>query len=142
MTQGDDNTRSVDVRGVPVDGVTMRTTLTPSPAVLVFDGECAMCRRCAAWVRRRRRAPSVVAYQEAPLTDWGLSRDACERAVQWVGATRCEGAPAVAAVLVHLGWPWSAAGWMMKAPGVRWLAGRVYARVSVRRRCRIDPPVA
>jgi len=142
MTQGDNKTRHVGGRGDSGSDDTMRTTLTLPPATLVFDGECSMCRRCAAWVQRRPRAPMVVAYQDAPLADWEVSRDDCERAVQWLGATRREGAAAVAACLVHVGWPWSMAGRLIAAPGIRRLAERVYERVARRRRCHIEPPIA
>lgn len=128
--------------GDAADDAMVRTTLTAQIPTLIFDGECAFCRRCADWVRARRNAPRVVAYQSAPLADWSLRREDCERAVQWIGERRHEGAPAISAVLVHLGAPWSAAGRLIAAPGVRRVAERVYGRIAARRRCRITPPLA
>lgn len=151
MSRHDDSTRhgarGADPSFVPPDGdaagdAMVRTTLTLRTPVLIFDGECDFCRRCADWLRARRNALQVVDYQTAPLAQWGVNRADCEQAVQWVGADRREGARAVAAALVHCGAPWSWAGWLIAAPGVRRIADRVYRRVAERRRCRTTPPIA
>lgn len=151
MSRQDDSTRkgvrgadpSIVPRGGDVSSDAMvRTTLTLQVPTLIFDGDCDFCRRCADWVRARRNAPQVVDYQTAPLAQWGIDRVDCERAVQWVGRDRREGARAVAAVLVQCGAPWAWAGWLIAAPGVRRVADRVYRRVAERRRCRTTPPIA
>lgn len=141
MSRHDESARHGDGERLPVGADMVRPTLTVDVATLVYDGECAFCRRCAQWVKNRRRAPRVVAYQSSPLADWGLTLDECERAVQWLGSSRAEGAPAIAATLVHLGMPWSWTGRVIAAPGVRRLAALVYARVAARRRC-ATPPLA
>jgi predicted DCC family thiol-disulfide oxidoreductase YuxK len=120
----------------------MRTTLTLQVPTLIFDGECGFCRRCAEWLRARRTPPQVVDYQTAPLVRWGVSREDCERAVQWFGSEHREGARAIAAALIHCGAPWSWAGRLIAAPGVRRISDRVYRRVALRRRCHTTPPIA
>ena len=69
-------------------------------AVLVYDGECAFCRRCIAAMHRFvPRAPRSVPCQDAPLDALGLTRRECDEAVQWVrGSERRSGARSVAAV--------------------------------------------
>lgn len=132
----------VDVGAGDASGDAMvRTTLTLRPPTLIYDGECEFCRRCADWLRARRTPPQIVDYQSAPLAAWGVSRDDCERAVQWIGRERREGAGAVAAALVQCGVPWSWAGRLIAAPGIRRIADRVYQRVAVRRRCSTTPPI-
>lgn len=78
-------------------------------ALLLWDGECGFCRRCAAWAEARDRAGRLRAlpYQEAPsppMTD--ALRRACGRAVHLVlpeGRTLAAGR-AVLGVLALLGW--------------------------------------
>lgn len=80
------------------------------PYCIVWDGECALCRRAMAWVQRRdvHGQFRVVAYQEMPGGhDTG--------AVQVVGPDGVmQGGRAVLLILEHLGWSWLA-----RAPG-RW----------------------
>ena len=150
MSRHDDSTRQ-GARGadpvVPGDGdaagdAMVRTTLTLQVPTLIFDGECDFCRRCADWLRARRAAPQIVDYQTAPLARWGVNRGDCERAVQWIGRERSEGARAVAAALIHCGAPWSWAGRLIAAPVVRRIADLVYRRVAARRRRRTTSPIA
>lgn len=150
MSRHDDSTRQGARGADPVvlgDGdatgdAMVRTTLTLQLPTLIFDGECEFCRRCADLLRARRAAPQVVDYQTAPLVRWGVDRGDCERAVQWIGPERREGAAAIAAALIHCGAPWSWAGRLIAAPVVRRVADRVYRRVAARRRCRTTSPIA
>jgi predicted DCC family thiol-disulfide oxidoreductase YuxK len=124
------------------DDAMVCTTLTLQVPTLIYDGECGFCRRCADWLRARRSPPQIVDYQSAPLATWGVSREDCERAVQWLGSEHCEGARAIAAALSHCGAPWSWAGRLIAAPGLRRISDRVYRRVASRRRCHTTPPIA
>lgn len=110
-------------------------------AVLVYDGECAFCRRCIGAMQRFvPRAPLAVPCQSAPLDDLGLTRRECDEAVQWVlGDDRRSGARAVAAVLRRGGGPWPVVGAVLDAPVVRSLAAAVYRRVARRRSCLVQP---
>jgi len=61
--------------------------VTRGAALLLWDGDCAFCRRSVEWVRRRdtRRELEVVPYQQAPAPPMTpeLAR-ACARAVHVV----------------------------------------------------------
>lgn len=111
-------------------------------ATLVYDGDCAFCRRCVAVMRRVvPRPPSAVPWQSAPLETLGLTREQCDAALQWVrGDDVRSGAAAVAAVLRHGGGPWPVAGALLDAPVVRSVAAMVYQWVAGRRACLIQPP--
>jgi len=121
----------------------MRSSAQPTApeAVLVYDGECAFCRRCIALMHRFvPRAPRSLPCQTAPLDALGLTRRECDEAVQWVrGTERRSGARAVAAVLRHGGGPWPVAGAVLDAPVVRSVAAAVYRRVARRRSCLVEP---
>jgi predicted DCC family thiol-disulfide oxidoreductase YuxK len=116
--------------------------------VLVYDGACGFCRRCAAWVRRRLpRHPTVVAWQDCDLAALGLTAARCSAALQWVDAPRagarriCGGHLAVAALLRHAGGPWRVVGLAMTVPPVSWLARLAYGWVARNRhRFRGLPP--
>jgi predicted DCC family thiol-disulfide oxidoreductase YuxK len=55
-----------------------------APALLLWDGDCGFCRRCAAWAERRdaTHAFRAVPYQQAPSPPMTPElRQACARAV-------------------------------------------------------------
>jgi predicted DCC family thiol-disulfide oxidoreductase YuxK len=104
--------------------------------VLVFDGDCAFCTSSVRWLERWvRRRPVIVAWQQADLNRLSLTAEQCSQAVQWVGADgrRAHGAAAIAATLRHGGSGWAVLGWVMSAPGIRWVAERVYRWVAANR---------
>lgn len=80
--------------------------------------------------------PQVVAWQEANLTELGLSPEQCREAVQWVSERRgnrreqLSAHDAVARVLRNAGGGWSALGAVMMFPGVHWISGVVYLWVA------------
>lgn len=104
--------------------------------LLVFDGECAFCRRSVSIMQRRiRRAPTAVPHQsfdEGSLAELGLTRAACTTAVQYVDSSGkpSAGAAAVARLFIHAGWPWRAVGAFMMLPGIRTVAARAYVWVA------------
>ncbi|MCS6777677.1 MAG: DCC1-like thiol-disulfide oxidoreductase family protein [Chloroherpetonaceae bacterium] len=74
------------------------------PYCILWDGECALCRRAVAWVRRRdvHGQFRAVAYQEVPGGD-----DA--DAVRVIGPDGVvQGGRAVLLILERLGWEWLA----------------------------------
>lgn len=107
-------------------------------AHLVYDGDCGFCTASATWLDERLRrlnpdagAVAVVPWQSADLARLGLAAERCAREVVWVGPDGVHGgAQAFAAWLVHHGGLVSILGRTLRAPGVRWLADRVYAVVA------------
>lgn len=107
---------------------------TPLP-VLVYDADCAFCTRSAdlarRWVDRRGRY-AVRPWQQLDLDALGLTVSECEAAAQFVtahGGVRA-GHRAIAAALTHGAPAWRPLGWLLLAPGVSWLAARVYGWVA------------
>jgi predicted DCC family thiol-disulfide oxidoreductase YuxK len=127
-------------------------TSDPRP-ILVFDGDCAFCSTSARFAQRwivRGRAISVEPWQQLDLVQLGLTEDQCLAAVQWVGegGQVASGHAAFAAIL-RAGHPvWRPVGVLLVAPGLSWVAGKVYAWLSAHRyqmpggtpACRVQPP--
>ncbi len=107
-----------------------------APAVLVFDGDCAFCTTSVHWLERHlAHKPVIVAWQRADLTRLHLTPQRCSEALQWVGSngTHRQGAAAVAATLRYAGKGWALVGFFLDAPGIRWVAERVYRWVAANR---------
>jgi len=108
-------------------------------ALLLWDGGCAFCRRCAAWAEARDRAGRLRAlpYQEAPSPPMtGALREACARAVHLIlpdGRTLRAGR-AVLGVLALLGWERAAA--LLSLPPLVWIVEAGY-RLAARNRGRL-----
>jgi predicted DCC family thiol-disulfide oxidoreductase YuxK len=128
--------------------------------LLLWDGDCAFCARCAAWAQLRLgRGVEIVPWQSVDLDrlappSVGLTPAVCTTAVQWLdrdagGAVRRRsGARAVGALLVHRGGAWAVPGALALVPPTSWLAEELY-RVVARNRhrlpggtaaCAIPPP--
>lgn len=112
-------------------------------AVLIYDGECAMCRASALWLMRRAlsagRLEILPCRSEARLERFPqVAEEACLTAMQLVlpdGRVRA-GADAVPELLRRIrGWGWLAG--VFDLPGIRPLARRVYAWVA-RNRMRLS----
>lgn len=128
-------------------------TTSGSLPILIFDGDCGFCttsaRFLARWVVGNRPA-TISPWQLADLAGLGLTPDQCRAAVQWVGedAQVSSGHLAIAAAL-RSGHPlWRPLGTLLVAPGLSWLAGRLYEWVAAHRyalpggtpACRPDAP--
>lgn len=48
--------------------------------ILIYDGECRFCRACLKWLQGKLQV-TAVAFQEADLAIYGLTRNQCEQAV-------------------------------------------------------------
>jgi predicted DCC family thiol-disulfide oxidoreductase YuxK len=84
--------------------------------VLVFDGDCVLCRGVASYAQRHTAGNvELLPGDPATLRRLGVSQADAARAVQWVGRSgeRSSGAAAIA-------------DWLAVSPARRWrLAGRV-----------------
>jgi predicted DCC family thiol-disulfide oxidoreductase YuxK len=104
--------------------------------VLVYDGACGVCTTFASWVTGRLRPDcEVTPWQEADLEALGLTREECERAVQWVrvDGRHDAGHRAIGQLLRLSGGPWPALGWPMLVPPTSWVAAGVYRLVAANR---------
>jgi len=100
--------------------------------VLLYDGDCAFCTRCAGFLERIGPEAEIVPWQFADLAGLGVSEEEATAAVQWVeveGTVR-SGHEAIAAVLSRTGWPWRAIGRALVLPGISWIAAKVYRLVA------------
>ncbi|HWM64601.1 MAG TPA: DUF393 domain-containing protein [Solirubrobacterales bacterium] len=100
--------------------------------VLVYDGDCAFCTRCAGFLERIGPEAEIVAWQLADLAALGITEEQATDAVQWVevdGAIR-SGHEAIAAVLSTAGTIWKPIGRALLLPGISWVAAKVYRLVA------------
>lgn len=105
--------------------------------VLVYDGDCGICTRCAEFADRHlARDAEIVAYQSADIPALGLTEQQCAEAVQWV---RTDGGissahRAVADLLRESGPAWRPLGVVIGTPPLSWLAAVLYRWVARNRR--------
>ncbi|MDX6601709.1 MAG: hypothetical protein QOF13_911 [Solirubrobacterales bacterium] len=117
--------------------------------VLVYDGACAFCTRCARILERIGPEAEIVAWQLADLAELGITEEQAADAVQWVSTdgTVRSGHEAIAVTLGTAGRPWKIAGRALLLPGISWLAAKAYRLVADNRyrlpggSCRVQPPV-
>lgn len=117
----------------------------PPRPVLIYDGECSICRSSVAWVRKQDAwgAIELLPFQDPACAGRfpALSREKCLRAVYFADetGTLSRGADAVGRVLERLpGTHWL--GRTLRLPPVRPLARLGYeivARVRPRDRCAV-----
>jgi predicted DCC family thiol-disulfide oxidoreductase YuxK len=101
-------------------------------SVFVFDGDCAFCSACAAFIQRRIPTPAaVVPWQRTDLARWGLTAGECQQAVQWTDSgTSVAGPVAIAALLRSSRGFWRPLGWLLSRRSVLVLAWPVYRWVA------------
>ena len=105
-------------------------------AMLIYDGECGLCRNSAKWCRRRLPAEvDVVASQQfsdSELAAMGISRADVMRAAWWIedGRPPAEGAVAIARSLTAIGGREAVIGRVLGWPVLRVLAQWAYRWVA------------
>jgi predicted DCC family thiol-disulfide oxidoreductase YuxK len=106
-------------------------------ATLVFDGDCGFCTTSANWIERRwpqvdgpvaipwqRLSPDVVMASALTAADF-------QRAAWWIdGATKEQGARAIARALVAAGGVWAVVGRILLVPPVSWMAPVGYRLIA------------
>lgn len=103
--------------------------------VVIFDGQCGFCRRRVEWLRKHTKSDlEILAWQEADLELFALTKEQCQERVQWVRESEhASGGAAIARCLQGCGQPWRILGSMMRLPGVRSLAEIGYRIVAANR---------
>jgi predicted DCC family thiol-disulfide oxidoreductase YuxK len=111
------------------------------PAVLIYDGDCSMCRASALWLLRRALAGGASELEILPCRSPArqkrfpdISETACMQAMQLVlpGGRVLSGADAVPEILVRIPrWKWVAR--LFDVPGVRPVARHVYRWIAQNR---------
>ena len=104
-------------------------------STLVFDGDCAFCTSSLKVMKRLRiRVENEIPWQFADLAALGLTQEECAEKVQWIGddGRIRSGHEAIAQLLISSG-PWKPIGHLLLAPGISWLAEKVYGWVSANR---------
>lgn len=105
----------------------------PAIPILVYDGDCGFCGRCADWIAARLPADaSVVASQQADLAAVGLTEQQATDAAWWID---CDGTQhrchrAIAAALRACGGAWARLGRALTWPGISLLAAGVYELIA------------
>jgi predicted DCC family thiol-disulfide oxidoreductase YuxK len=100
--------------------------------VLLYDGDCAFCRRCVAVLERIGPDAEIAAWQHADLAALGVTEEEAADAVQWVqsdGTVR-SGHEAIAATLGTAGPIWKIVGRVAMLPVISWMAARAYRLVA------------
>lgn len=113
----------------------METSTAQALPVLIFDGDCGFCTTCARWGQRRFGLTNVEPWQALDLDALGVTEEACEQAVQWVGSdgTIRSGHRAVAASLKSSGRAASALGSVLEWPLISPLMAVAYRTIAKNR---------
>ncbi|MFL2987395.1 MAG: thiol-disulfide oxidoreductase DCC family protein [Candidatus Poriferisodalaceae bacterium] len=101
--------------------------------MLLYDGECSFCCRCASWVARRadiKMSPGTA----DDLENLNISVVDAKKSVWWIdGDVRLSGHRAVGEVLRSIGGGWRWLGTAMKIPPFSWIAAVIYKYVAANR---------
>ena len=109
-------------------------------AMLVYDGDCGFCTRCAGWLAARAVDLEVVPWQSLDLAAVGLTETQVRTAAWWVDGDLVEPAEgAIARSLVACGRGYAVVGRLLLLPGVRRVAAAGY-RLVARNRGRLPGP--
>jgi predicted DCC family thiol-disulfide oxidoreductase YuxK len=104
--------------------------------VLLYDGDCAFCTRCARILERIEPDAKIIAWQSTDLAELGITEEQATDAVQWVqiDGTIRSGHEAIAAILLTAGRTWKIIGRVILLPGISWMAAKVYRLVADNRK--------
>lgn len=54
--------------------------MKPVEVTVIYDGDCRFCRASVAWLQKKLQV-NAIAFQEAPLENYGLTFEQCSKAV-------------------------------------------------------------
>jgi len=100
--------------------------------VLVYDGDCGFCTKSARLAARLPSRCEIVAWQHADLDALGVTQERAEYELLWVtpDGRAHGGADAVAMLLRDSGALFALLGAVLRLPGVRSLAHRLYRVIA------------
>jgi predicted DCC family thiol-disulfide oxidoreductase YuxK len=75
--------------------------------LMLYDGDCAFCSRCAAVLRRWVPAARIEAWQSVDLAPLGVTAQDCATAVQLIDGDRVSAGPVAIARLLRIADRWS-----------------------------------
>ncbi len=104
--------------------------------LLIFDGDCGFCTASVDVIRRWIRPDCAIEpWQNIAIERFGLTPDDCSTAVQYVDSERRvhDGSRAVMRMLRNAPAPWPVIGAVGDAPGIAWVADRVYRWIAAHR---------
>lgn len=104
-----------------------------SRALLIFDGDCGFCSRCARFVARRLPTRAEVKpWQRVDLAAYGVSPEQTRHELVWIGADGriAGGAQAIARLLLDCGGLWAVPGLLLRVPPFRWVGHGLYRLVA------------
>jgi predicted DCC family thiol-disulfide oxidoreductase YuxK len=122
-----------------------------SRALLIYEGDCGFCNRCARFISRRMPSRAELKpWQRVDLDAYGIPRSRVRHEIVWVAPDgRIDGgAQAVAKLLLDCGGLWAALGALLRVPPFRWIGHGVYRLVANNRdrmpgggpTCAVKPP--
>ncbi len=100
--------------------------------VLVYDGDCAFCKKCARLLEKIEPCAEIIAWQCADLAELGITEEQATDAVQLVqveGKIR-SGHEAIGTILSTAGGTWKILGRTILLPGISPIAAKVYRLVA------------
>lgn len=104
-----------------------------SRALLLYEGDCGFCNRCARFIARRLPTSAELRpWQRTNLDAYGVREDRVRYEIVWVDAAGRQfgGAQAVAKLLLDCGGVWAVLGAPLRVPPFRWLAHALYRLVA------------
>jgi predicted DCC family thiol-disulfide oxidoreductase YuxK len=111
------------------------SSIVDTTAMLVYDGECGFCTRCARWVELHADKVEVVPWQSLDLAAVGLTQQQVRDSAYWIEGPSVSGAEgAVARSLMRCGATYAVIGRALLLPGVRFVAAPGYRFVARHRR--------
>ncbi|MBS2025665.1 MAG: DUF393 domain-containing protein [Deltaproteobacteria bacterium] len=107
---------------------------TAGAITVVYDEDCGVCGATVEWIRRRdARGTFRFVGNQSGLPEGVTAGETQETVVVLTAREHLVRARAVSRILRELGFGWRVLGWLMRVPGVSWLADFGYRQFAKRR---------